>query len=77
MTNKEKLQDALEQVLWEMSQDARVQKRIHLENGIDRLTLAEHIAEKLVEEPRFRSGRRISDALKDKLLDLQRWVMKR
>jgi hypothetical protein len=78
VTNKEKLQEAIELALLKLSLNTRVQNNYRLNNGFDRFTLAEHLSEALVsDDTRYRSGRRISDAVKDKLLDLQRWVVKK
>lgn len=72
-TNREKLLELIEN---ELTLQAATGTTIS--NVLDRHFIAECLAQKLIDdERRYRSGRRLSDRLKDKLLDLQRWVIRR
>lgn len=75
MDIREKLTDV---IFDELSAMAPGEKLLCLNDSIHRYYIAERLATRLADNKnRFRSGRRLSDALRERLLDLQKWVMKK
>lgn len=70
MGTKRKLAQAIEDIL----RDCHV-KGYTIEDSMQRMAVAEHIVEQLLQgRDQYRSGRRISDRLKDRLIAVQKWV---
>lgn len=72
MTTQEKLKDIIEDELATLA--ALSPEALTIDEGRHRTRIAEFLASVLVEHERYRSGRRISDRLKDHLLDIQQWL---
>ncbi len=75
MTPEQKLKELIED---ELETLFSINPRLRFEYATDRDIMARHLADALFEpRPSYRSGRRISDRLRDTLINIQKWWIRR